>query len=75
MTEKLLPRKILPKIIKYLDEEGIILLIGARQVGKTSILNLLIESLKNKGVAENTIRYFPGLIVGCIWPAKMDGYT
>lgn len=54
----LFPRKILPEIEKYLDDPGIILLVGARQVGKTSILYLLIERLKEKGVLNGNIYYF-----------------
>lgn len=55
---KLFPRKVVPEIGKYLNEKGIILLVGARQVGKTSILYLLIDELRNKGVSENFIHYF-----------------
>lgn len=54
----LLPRKILPEIIKYIDGSGIILLVGGRQVGKTSILYLLIEDLKKKDIPEGNIYYF-----------------
>lgn len=54
----LIPRKIVPEIVKYLDEKGIIVLIGARQAGKTSILYLLMDELTKKGVAESIIHYF-----------------
>ena len=54
----LFPRKILTEDEKYLDDSGIILLVGARQVGKTSILYLLIERLKKKGVPDSSIYYF-----------------
>lgn len=54
----LYPRKILSEIRKYMHEPGIILLVGARQVGKTSILHLLIEELKKQKVGSNLIHYF-----------------
>ena len=56
--EKLLPRQILPKIIPYLEAENIVLLTGARQTGKTSLLYLLIKHLWNKGVPPSQIVYF-----------------
>lgn len=56
--ENLFARKIVPEIEKYLDEPGIILITGARQVGKTSIMRLLIDKLKGAGVAEKRIHYF-----------------
>ena len=56
--EKLLPRQILPKIIPYLEAENIVLLTGARQTGKTSLLYLLIKHLWNKGVPPSQIAYF-----------------
>ena len=57
-NSNLLPRKVVAEIARYLNEKGIILLVGARQVGKTSILYLLIDELRNKGVSENFIHYF-----------------
>ena len=54
----LFPRKILIKILEFIDLPEILLLIGARQVGKTSILHLIIAELKKKGVQENTIFFF-----------------
>jgi len=53
----LLPRRVLPEIEKNLDKPGAILLVGAWQVGKTSILYLLMDFLRKKGVAENRIFY------------------
>lgn len=50
-------RKIVPAIAAFLDEPGIILLVGARQVGKTSILRLLMEELRTKGVTDTSIFY------------------
>lgn len=57
-NDKLYPRKILPEIAKYLDDTGIILLVGARQVGKTSILHLLMAEVHKRGHAEKTVHYF-----------------
>lgn len=56
--EGLFPREILSDITRYLDETGIILLVGARQVGKTSILSLLIGELNKKGIPDSRIHYF-----------------
>ena len=35
LPENLIPRELLAKVIDFLDDENIILLIGARQTGKT----------------------------------------
>ena len=56
-TQKLFPRKILTEVIPYLDKPGIILLVGARQTGKTSIMYLMMETLKEKGIDEGKIHY------------------
>jgi len=56
--ENLLPRKILPKIIPFLEPENIVLLTGARQTGKTSLLYLLIRQLLNNGAPPSQIVYF-----------------
>lgn len=53
----LYPRKILQKLKKWLPEKEIIILNGARQVGKTSILMLLKEELLKNGILENVIFY------------------
>ncbi len=52
---KLYKRKIIVPISKFLDSKEIIVLHGARQVGKTSIMLYLIDELKNK---ENNVFYF-----------------
>ena len=57
-TQKLLPRKLLAEVTALLDTPEILLLTGARQVGKTSILYLIIEALKRKGVRDNAIYFF-----------------
>jgi len=56
--ENLLPREILPKIIPFLEPENIVLLTGARQTGKTSLLYLLIRQLLNNGAPPSQIVYF-----------------
>ena len=49
-------RKILPKIWKKIDSHHIIILNGARQVGKTTLLKMIKEKLiSEKGVSENQI--------------------
>ncbi len=57
-TENLHPRKILSELRRYLDEESIILLIGARQVGKTSILYLLMDEVRKLGFSDKESLYF-----------------
>ncbi len=52
---KLYKRKIIAQISKFLDSKEIIVLHGARQVGKTSIMLYLIDELKNK---KNNVFYF-----------------
>jgi uncharacterized protein len=54
----LFPRKIVPGIVKYLDDKGAIVLVGARQVGKTSILYLLMDELMRRGTPEKAVLYF-----------------
>src|SRR4030065_2802689 len=56
--ELLFPRKTVQKITGYLNTPEIILLIGARQVGKTSILYLLMDELRRKKVSDSHIHYF-----------------
>ncbi len=56
--ENLLPREILPKIIPFLELENILLLTGARQTGKTSLLYLLIRQLLNNDISPSQILYF-----------------
>ena len=58
LPEKLLPRDLLTEILPFLDEENIILLVGARQTGKTSLLYLLIKHLYRKNISSSQIVYF-----------------
>ena len=58
LNKALIERDILPKIIKWIPSKEAIILIGSRQVGKTSSLYLLIQHLAiNKGIAAKDIFY------------------
>ena len=48
-----IPRSITPKILNNLDKEDILLIIGARQVGKTTLIKQLTKILK-----ERSAQYF-----------------
>lgn len=50
-------RKIANNIEKWIDEKEIIILTGVRQVGKTSLLQLIEERIKIKNVSEKNIFY------------------
>ncbi len=50
-------RKIANIIEKWLEEKEIIVLNGPRQVGKTTILKILIEKLEKKRISKNRIFY------------------
>ena len=50
-------REILSNIAKQLNNDLVLILIGARQSGKTSILKLLAENIKKRN-SENKILYF-----------------
>ncbi|MBC8199706.1 MAG: ATP-binding protein [Desulfobacteraceae bacterium] len=52
-----MPREILPKMIPFLEPENILLLTGARQTGKTSLLYLLIKHLLNNDIPPFQIVY------------------
>jgi predicted AAA+ superfamily ATPase len=36
-------RDIFPELLRYLDQPEILLLVGARQVGKTTLMKMLLE--------------------------------
>ncbi|MCD6598970.1 MAG: AAA family ATPase [Dehalococcoidia bacterium] len=55
---RLFDREILNSIWQWIDDERLVILVGARQVGKTSILYLLIKRLMDRGVAPDSIFYF-----------------
>ncbi len=54
---KIYPRKIIKKIEKFLEIPEIIVIHGARQTGKTTIFQILIEKLKKNNLEKNII-YF-----------------
>ena len=53
----LLPRKALKKINNYINDEHIVLIVGSRQTGKTSLLSLLMEELAGRQVSTEQIFY------------------
>lgn len=55
---RLFDREIISSIWEWMDDPRIIILVGSRQVGKTSILYLLIRRLINSGVDPKSIFYF-----------------
>lgn len=57
LSSRLLPRKALNQIKKYLDDEHIILIVGSRQTGKTSLLYLLMKHLLEKRIPEDRLYY------------------
>jgi hypothetical protein len=50
-------RKILPHISNFLNYKEAIVIYGARQVGKTTIMKMLIEHLKSDNIPEEAIFY------------------
>lgn len=59
MTENILKRrKLVPKILKFLPDDEIIVIHGSRQVGKTSLLHYLIDNHIKKITTERNIFYF-----------------
>ena len=51
-------RKTISKIKAFLDYKEAIIIYGARQVGKTTIMKILIEQLQNEGQPKDSIFYF-----------------
>ena len=58
LPDNLIPRELLAEVIDFLDEENIILLTGARQTGKTSLLYLIIQQLWNNNFPQSQTVYF-----------------
>jgi len=58
IQEKLINRKVISSIVKFLDDDEVIVLHGARQVGKTSIIKILISSVLKSKIPESNIVYF-----------------
>ena len=56
--EKLRRRKLLNKILKFIEDKEIIVIHGARQVGKTSLLHYLIENHLKPNIQPENIFYF-----------------
>ena len=54
----LYPRHLMNKIEEWLETEHILLITGSRQVGKTSLLYLLIQKLVRRGFSRQHIYYF-----------------
>ena len=53
------PRKILNRIESFINTNDIIVIQGARQTGKTTLLKIIIDQLQNKrGIAKDNIIYF-----------------
>ncbi len=55
---RLFDREILDSIWEWVDDPRIIVLVGGRQVGKTSILYLLMKRLIERGVNSDSVLYF-----------------
>lgn len=53
----LFKRKVLPEIMNYIDDRAAIVLQGARQVGKTSIMKLMMQELEERGISEDRLIY------------------
>ena len=53
----LFKRKVLSKIMDYMDDRESIVVQGARQVGKTSIMKLIIQELEEKGITKERLIY------------------
>lgn len=58
LRPRLFNREVMDSIWEWMDDQRIIVLVGSRQVGKTSILYLLMERLINRGVKPGSIFYF-----------------
>jgi predicted AAA+ superfamily ATPase len=43
-------RKALKRIMDYIDDKECLVLQGARQVGKTTLMKLIIKELEEKGI-------------------------
>ncbi len=54
---KIIKRKLFEEIVKYIDLKEILVIHGARQVGKTTLMKFLIQHLIKEGVNEKQIVY------------------
>ncbi|MDI6751856.1 MAG: ATP-binding protein [bacterium] len=58
-SKEIIPRKIEPALRKHLFQKGIVVLLGSRQVGKTSLLlRLMLYLLEEKNISPSQIVYF-----------------
>ena len=55
---RLFHREILNSIWEWMDDPRLIVLVGSRQVGKTSLLYLLIKQLMERGTKTSSVFYF-----------------
>jgi predicted AAA+ superfamily ATPase len=53
----LFKRKVLSKVMDYMDDRESIVIQGARQVGKTSIMKLIMQELEEKGITKERLIY------------------
>ena len=51
---ELIDREVIPRIMERMDSPDILLLIGARQVGKTSAMRLIINRLRERVDSQST---------------------
>ncbi len=58
MVLNFIKRKILPHISNFLNYKEAIVIYGARQVGKTTIMKMLIKQLKDNNIPDEAIFYF-----------------
>src|SRR3990170_621427 len=58
LEKRLFDRVMMPDLIAGLSGKKILALVGSRQVGKTSLLYLLIQHLLAQGTAASNILYF-----------------
>ena len=56
--ERLRKRKLVDRVLKFIEDKEIIVICGARQVGKTSLLHYLIENHLKPNFSPNNIFYF-----------------
>ncbi len=57
-VRELLPRTIVPTLLQWLDDKQALVLVGSRQVGKTSLLFLLLQHLIAQKVDPRNLFYF-----------------
>ncbi len=51
-------RKLLTQILNYIDYKEAIIIYGARQMGKTTIMKMIMQNLENKGISNDRLLYF-----------------